>query len=150
MGGRIVGMEHRTDENLRDKQRGYYPAQAHLFKAFFQSREKEEERIDVQEVPVGQGASSSSIVIGHENDIDQDFCEESREEEPLVGAFFSEKEKDQEEKGREEIPGYSCESSPKIIEEIINKNSWWKKMFPPVPFRCHFMTQRVKGHRFFF
>ena len=115
-------MEKRTDKDLGDKYRGQYPAQANLFKTLFQFREKEEERIDVQEVSVAQSTSSSSIVIRHENDVDKDFCEKGSEDEPLVKAFFSEKEKDQEEKGRKEIPNKACKPSPEVIERIINNN----------------------------
>ena len=107
---------------MRDEQGCNDPDEDEVFVLYFQIGKEEEERINIQEVAVGQGSATSAIIRGHQDKVNKDSSGESSKGQPLVEAWpFSQDEENEKEKCREEIPDDSGEPSKKVIENIVEE-----------------------------
>jgi len=143
----VMGMEGRTDKDRRDKESDDDPAQCKFFHLSFCLREKKEQRVDAEEIPVGQSSSSSRIIIRHEHNISQYFSKCSQEDEPLKQFLLLDEEKDEKEESREEIPGDSCESSKEVVKKIKGNKLSRQQMLLCIAVCGHLdCLDRIKGY----
>ncbi len=131
-----------VDEDLTDEDRRSDPGQDDFFMLNLDPGQKQEQRVDIEEIAVGQRSPAAAVVVGHENDIDQYLPGQGDQDQPPVQRFFAEEKKDEKQEGREKVPGDAGEAAEEVIKNIEIEPITKHKTSRSINWRLRFIVMR--------